>query len=377
MRYTYEFFHGNCALRMAEIIELVQGVDIVPHNRPWVVPQALTAKLAHATYNGRPLVSDIIYHPSRQSRFYGRYLALPVAQRRVLRQLVHTEASLDDAQMRGLAIEAQQAVLDALLDYHQFVDNPIEKAPAKTRASFNAALSARFQLPPGEPNVPTRIPSPPHGAHAPGWLQGGWAHNDAIGDLWSLRVRATYYDTLDFDDSHVRFSSLVMGDLRLDLLGDSVRLNRLDLVRVESVKPGLSGLPGDRGTAWKLGVGVEQARLTCRNCLTTRLQGDMGYTYAWRGRVLFGAYAGAALQTEAAGQGWGFGRASGTLNVDLGHALRARMGYEYRMALGTDTSSYATGLAELRWSWGNGGDLRIGYSRDRVDEIGVGLGFYW
>jgi hypothetical protein len=375
--YTYEFFHGNCALRMAEIIELADGVDIAPRNRPWVVPQALTAKLANATYHGRALVGDVIYHPSRQSRFYGKYLALPLAQRKELHRLILKEQSLEDESFRGLTIGAQQAVLDALLDYHQFVDNPVDKAPAEARASYNAALSARFQLPPGEPEVPSRTPSPPHGAHAPGWVQGGWAHNDAIGDLWSLRLRATYYDALDFASSHVRFSSLVMGDLRLDLFDGRVRLNHFDLVRVESVKPGVSGLPGDRGTAWKLGVGAEQARLGCRDCLTGRLQGDMGYTYLWLDRVLFGAYAGGALQTETADQGWGFGRATGSLNVDLGNALRLRMAYEHRLPVGAGMSSYGTGKAELRWSWGNQGDLRIGYSRDRVDEIGIGLGLYW
>jgi hypothetical protein len=376
-RYTYEFFHGNCALRMAEVVELADGVDIAPRGRPWVVPQALTARLAQASYQGHPLVSDIIYHPSRQSRFYRKYLELTADERRLLHDVVHGKTHMQDAAFASLSVRSQQAVLDTLLDYHQFVDNPVEKAPEEAREKYNTALSQRFQLPPGELQLPANAPSAPHGAHAPGWIQGSWMHNDATGDFWSLRVRATYYDTLDFDASHGRFSSLAMGDLQLDLLDQRLRVNRFDLVRVESVKPGISGLPGDRGGAWKLGLGATQARLACRNCLAARFQGDMGYTWRPQRSLLLGTYAGGAVQTEAAGQGWGFGRAAGTLNLDLGRALRARVEYEYRVPVGSAADPYGIAQAELRWGWNNQRDLRIRYIRDRADEIGLGLGFYW
>lgn len=376
-RYTYEFFQGNCALRMAEIIELAEGVDIVPRHRPWIVPQALAAKLALADYDGRQLVSEIIHHPSRQSRFYQKYLALSALEKGELRHLVQGGTDEDYARLESLSVPSQQMVLDALLDYHQYVDNPIEKASLSARKHYSRALSGRFQLPPGETRIQQLKPSSPDRAHAPGWLQGGWAHNEATGDIWFVRARATYYDALDFDVSHVRFGSLVMGDLQLEFLDQRVRVNRFDLVRVESVKPGGTGLPGDRGAAWRIGAGVEQARLGCRNCLTSRLQGDLGYTWALPSHMMLGVYGGAAIQTASANQGWGFARTTATINLDLGQAVRARLEFEHRLPAGGVVNDYGVALAEVRWSPSRRHDVRLRYRHDRVDEVGIGVGSYW
>ncbi len=377
-RYTYQFFQGNCALRMAEVVQTAEGVDFVGGWRPWIIPQALIRKLAEARYQGHPLVEEVIYHPSRQSRFYEKYQALPAAARRLVHDLLAEQATLEDARFQSLALPMQHAVLDTLIDYRQFVNNPIDEAAPGVQQQYAAALAMRFELPPGESAPPQKVPQSPDRAHAPGWAQGSWAHNGATGNMQSLRIRATYYDALDFGSGHVRFGSLAMGDLQLDLLDDRLRVGKFELVRIESVNPGISGLPGDRGSSWKLVIGADQARLACEDCLVARAQVDAGYTRRLLPRLSGGAFIGGALQTERAGQGLGFARASTALTLELGSAVRARVGYEFRVPVeANQRSGYGVAQAEVRYAFSEHIDLRLRYDHDRIDQVGAGLGFYW
>jgi hypothetical protein len=375
-RYTYEFFQGNCALRMAEVIEILDGVQIAPQ-RPWIIPQALVQRLASARYEGRPLVADVIYHPSRQSRFYDKYQALSRIERKAVHALVTRQEDLQGPQFRALPTPSQQAVIDTLLDYHQFANNPIAEASQKDKDSYAAALAMRYELPAGEPQSTPRQPESPGGARAPGWLQASWKHNSGTGDILSLRLRGAFYDPLDYDIGHVRFGSLVMGDIQLDVLNGHLRIGRLDVARIESVNPAISGLPGDSGAAWKLAIGADQARLFCEDCLAAHVQGDIGRSRLLAKGLWAGAFAGGSLQTHAANQGPGFGRLSAAMIMELGAATRARVGYEIRLPVDAESGSYSVAHAELRWAFGKHGDLRIRYDHDRVDEIGAGFGFYW
>jgi len=376
-RYTYYFFRGNCADRMAELLEVVDGVDIVPRNRPWIVPQALMQSLFAARYQGRPLVADVIYHPSRQSRFYEKFLSLAQGDADLLADLVARKSSFESPQFQSQTTSAKQAILDALLDYYQFVDNPVAEATTQAKQDYADALSVRYQLPPGVPQVRPRVPDSPDRARPAGWVQVGVGHNTITGDLLSLRVRPAYYDALDFDSGHVRYGSLAMADTQIDILRGRIRINRFDAIHVESVNPGISGLAGDRGAAWRLGVGAAQARLWCEDCLVARAEADVGYGHQWNSAVFSAAYLGGALQNDRAGQGFGFGRASAVLIASLGESIRAKLGYEFRIPEGGQQAAYGVTQAEVRWAPSSRMDLRARYDHDAASQLSVGIGFYW
>tara|TARA_B110000858_G_scaffold123794_2_gene141175 strand:+ start:3972 stop:4958 length:987 start_codon:yes stop_codon:yes gene_type:complete len=71
--YTYFFLNENCAYQMARILEVVEGVELLPKNTLWTLPQSLIQRLAQAKHKEKPLVKTIKYHPSRQSRLYEKY----------------------------------------------------------------------------------------------------------------------------------------------------------------------------------------------------------------------------------------------------------------------------------------------------------------
>lgn len=375
-RYTYYFFRRNCGFRMAEIVQVVEGVDITPPDRPWTIPQSMIQRLAQARFADRPLLAEVRYHPSRQSRFYERYRSLEREDAHLLGALADGTEVISGSRFQGRPVTSRQAVLDGLIDYYQFVADPETRASGKRDPGYARALAARYRLPPGEPVVAQRLPEAPQLGRPPSWVQLGWMQGSASGEAMSLRIRPAYYDVLDGGSGHVPNGALVMGDVQLRVEEGRVRLQQLDLLAIESVNPALSGLPGDRGAAWKLRAGVEQARLGCRGCLVPRLQGDMGFGRQIRDGLFAAAYVGGAVQTNRFEQGPGFIRASANLIFKPSAGFAVRLGYEHRQPVG-GAAAYGLSQAELRLAFGARSDLRLAYANDEAHLLTIGLGHYW
>lgn len=374
--YTYYFFRRNCAFRMAEIVQVVDGVDITPPDRPWTIPQSMIQRLAQASFAGRPLLSEVRYHPSRQSRFYEKYRSLETEDAHLLRGLADGAEAVSGSRFQGRSVTSRQAVLDGLIDYYQFVADPETRARGMADPGYARALAARYRLPPGEPAVAPRLPEAPQLGRPPGWVQAGWMHGSVSGEALSLRLRPAYYDVLDTASGHVPNGALMMGDVQLRVEEGRVRLQQFDLLAIESVNPALSGLPGDRGAAWKLRAGIEQARLACKDCLVPRLQGDMGIGRQVRESLFAAVYAGGAVQVNRLDQGPGFIRASANLIFKPSASFALRLGYEHRQPVG-GMAAYGLSQAEFRLAVGPRSDLRIAYGNDDARLLTIGLGHYW
>lgn len=376
-RYTYHFFHHNCAYRMAEILEVVDGLKIIPENWPWIIPQAMIETLGQSKYKDKPLLESVSYLPSRQSRYYDKYLNLSQQDAGMLKDLADGKLSLEEQTFQNLPVLSKQALLDALLDYYQFVGNPLDNAPKETQQEYVNALSARYQLPPGSADAKMRQPFSPHLARPPGWLQAGMGHNSVTGDSLSVRIRPAYYDVLDTDSGHVRNAALIMGDIQFNIRKDRIHINKLELIGVDSVNPGLTGLTGDKGAAWKLHIGAEQMRLTCNDCLVARAQGDIGYGKQWSGNLFTAVYAGGVIQGRRADQGFGYARTSADLILRQSDVFGMKLAYEQRFPVGSKLGSYGVADIEARWSMDSRSDFRISYERDDAHLLSVGIGMYW
>lgn len=382
-RYTYHFFRLNCAYRMAEVLQVLDGVDLTPNDSPWVIPQALIQKMAKAQYQGKPLLAGISYLPSRQSRFYVRYRNLNVDEVILLEDLVQQRRTLQDAAFQNLPILSRQVLLDAMLDYYQFIGNPIEKAPPEVRQAYAKVLSSRYQLAPGAPQLMATEPASAHLGRAPGWLQAGFGYQGGSRNLnnntqLSIHYRPAYYDALDSDSGHVQNSALIMADTQIEILRNKVRIKKFELLGVDSVNPGVTRLPGDNAIAMKVHVGAEQLRLDCRSaCLSPLVQGDIGYGRQWSRQLFTAAYVGAALHANRAGQGAGFARASTDLIFRADDHFGAKISYEHRVSVGNIAGQYGVGKAEARWQIDSRSDFRMSYERDRVGLFNVAVGMYW
>jgi hypothetical protein len=376
-RYTYYFFRRNCAFRMAEILDVVDGLSIVPERRPWTIPQSLIQNLAKSDFKGSPLLTDIKYHPSRQSRLYNKYQELGASEQTLFKRLALKEDDLSDLSFTQSPLARQQRVLDTLLDYYQFVRDRESGADDPANLAHRQALAMRYQLPPGIPTPGVARPVSPHSGRSPSWFQLGLVQSSDLSNNLSVRVRPAYYDALDADHAHIKRAGLSMGDLRLHISDSGIRLRQLDIISISSVSPGLTGLPGDTAGAWNLKLGVEPLRLDCTHCLVPRVQADRGYGYRLNNNLFAAAYIGAALQENRLQEGHGFARLSARLDLDVDPLWNAQLQVEHRLPESGRISAYNTVRFEARRRLGNSQDLRISYERNRGEELSIALGWYW
>jgi Domain of unknown function (DUF4105) len=379
-RYTYRFFRENCAYRMAELLEVVEGVEVIPQTWPWLIPQELVQHIGAARYKGQPLVADVTYFPSRQSRYYAKHGRLRPFEAGALKAFTESPLAEREAVLGALDVPSRQAVIDTAIDYYQYIGAPIDRAPKPMREDYTKALSMRYQLPPqaAEAGANDPWPTSPHLSRRLGWVQVAAVVNRAAGDSIDLRIRPAYYDALDSESGHVGNSLLAMGDLQISLRRGRVDLRRLDLLGIESVNPGRTPLKGDGGAAYKLHVGAEPLQLGCANgCTVARLQGDYGYGNALATGLFAAGYLGGAVQTRRAGEGVGFVRGTADLIYRRGDRLGVRASVEVRLPVGSDVRRYSVAGVEARWRIDANTDVRLNFERNRATRVGLGLGSYW
>ncbi|MFN7713489.1 MAG: DUF4105 domain-containing protein [Curvibacter sp.] len=377
-RYNYYFFIRNCAFRMAEVVQVVDGVDFIPRNRPYVIPQALVQTMGEARNpRGRALVAETIYHPSRQSRFYARYENLDKSSADFFRRAAMHPELVESQEFNTYSLGARQAILDTLIDYYQFTADGQARAQGKVHPGYARALAKRYSLPPGQQQLTGSAPPSPHLARPPSWLQAGWQHSQVTGNALLVKIRPAHYDALDGVSGQVAYSSLTMAETHLELRSDGLKLRRFDLLAVENIAVGLTGLPGDRGSAWKTRVGVERVRLDCADCMVARMQGDLGTARKVSPGLVAAAYVGGALQNNRIGQGPGFIRASAELIYRSEHKLAMKLGHERRRPIGSDVQPYGVSSAEIRYAIDARSDLRLRHDRDVTSATSFSYGLYW
>ena len=378
-RYTYYFFRANCAFRVAELIEIVDGIDIIPRNRLWTIPQAVLQTLNKARNEGKPLINNRIIHPSRNTRLYQKYRELDQKQRKILTGLVSGQTRLDGQQMRSLALPEQQAILDTLLDYYQFTQERKETLAVSMSDDYVAALSARLSLPPDDSAKQFSIKeAAPDTGKAPSWVQLGLVYQEGAGMGHTLRIRPAYYDLLDASVSQAKYGSLSMGDLMIQNLDHQLRIMHFDLVSIDSMRQAITGLPGDRSHGWRLRFGLEQERIGCHDCPVTRLQGDysLGSTIGIFD-ALAAVHAGAALQANSKYDGNGFVRLGASIVTRPTNRFGMRVSQEWRRPLDPGFDDYKVTSAEARISLSEDTDMRLRLDHDFVGRLSIAIGRYW
>lgn len=375
MRYTYYFFRRNCAFRMAELLEMAEQVDIIPANRPWTIPQSVIQSFDSAKKDS-PVTSEVRYHPSRQSRLHHRFQQLSVAEQSILEKVIADSTLLNSADFDTLPLTSQYAIIDTALDYYQFALRSKAGEPSLLESEYRQALSKRYQLPAGAGTFDMPSPESPHAGRNPGWFQLSLGYNQSGTPFSQVRVRAAYYDALDGGSGHVPDAALTMGDLTLKVTKDRLAIRDLTLFAIESLNPGITGLPGDDGSMWNLGAGLHSLRLDCENCLAARVHGDLGTATRLSDHWVASMYLGGALQDNRMGYGNGFVQLGGRAIYRNG-SWSGRMSYELRSPIRAERSGFSVIRLELRRSLSVNQDVRLLLEHNGGKQLSAGLGWYW
>ena len=375
--YTYYFLDKNCAYRLADLLEIIEGINLLPDNPLWVMPQSLIQKLNAFSRKGKPLVKSTVYLPSRQSRLYHGYSNLDEQGRDSVKKIAYDINTLEESDFLDAGVTSKQEIVDVLLDYYQYARNPDLLEKDINNSHYRKVLATRYQLPPGKPTTIFSPENMPHMGRNPSMFNIGVLHNDALGYGYSLRIRPTYYDTLDYDYGHVKNAQLSMADLKLTLFDNRVYLRSFDIVNIDSVNNYATGLPGDTGNSWKLKFGLVRQNLSCEKCIIFRAQGDMGKTVSFSNGIVSGAYIGGAIHNNKNSEGNIFLRASAFLNIAYGDKNRLRVEMEQRTYLDSPVDNHFNGSVRWRYKLSKNSDIRLGYERNRVNELSTSMSFYW
>ena len=375
-KYTYYFTRKNCAYRMAEILQVVDGVELIPEKRYWTVPQKIVQNAVASQHHGKPLVKDVIYHPSRQSRLYKRFSLLSSSEKKLVKKIVFDVELLDDSQFNALGMEKKQKILDVLLDYFQYIGDAGKLDKDLANLQYRKVLAKRYRLPPGNASIDFSTEKSPHKGRNPSMVSLNAVDNSALGAGAVITFRPVYYDALDADYGHVENASLSMGKAKVQLFDGAVRLRELQFFSVESVKNFATGLPEDGGEAWRLSLGLDSQTIACDGCLVAYFRGDMGRTWVVNDKALVGAYLGGSVQQNKNDFGALFARSSLFANFDLGESMKLRVHTEYRQYLGgNENGGWVTEL-QGRWKLSTNTDLRFSYQRNQANEIGMAFSWY-
>jgi hypothetical protein len=377
-RFTYYFFRENCAYRMAELINLADGVDVFPENRFWTIPQSLVQKLVATERRGRSLVDEVRHHPSLQTRFIDRYSSLDSEGREQIGRLVAEPSLLSSADFASRAVHEKQHVLDALLDYHRFVGNERLSADHPLQIGYRTALATRLALPPSQGVQKTSPRESPDRGRPPGLFRVGSGYNSEVGAIGLVQLRPAYYDALDGDVGQIPSATLTMADLTLVTNHDRLALRRFDAVKVESVRRFASGLPGDESILWRVRVGIDSVELIPNSHKLFRAEAAVGRALPLRQSAIAALYIGGSLQQDRERQGMATGLLGSFLEFRFRPSLATRLEYEYRMPVDGMQDHRQWLNLETRLRLSRHYDLRVRYSDDGgSNEAAAAVGAYW
>jgi hypothetical protein len=365
--YTYYFFRRNCAYRMAELVEIVTGIDIIPETPLFTIPQSLIKKISEATLEGRPLMNEVIFHPSRQSSLYRRYNLLTSSQKLELIDIIE----------KGEVRTTDYDILDTLLDYYQFVSHSEKDDQYSAKEMYRQALAARYTLPPHASQDVSFSTNAPHAARSPSLVSFGLMHSSQAGLEGLLRIRPAYYDQLDSDAAHVANSTLSMGDMVFAIDDSRLRLYNFDVINIESANTKRTSLPGDNGDAWSLRAGIQKQNLACSNCLIPRFQGAWGKVLPLSNGVNFTGLIGGGVQENKQNNGSVFVSVATNILYEASQNVRAKITVSYENTINGNRIGKVKADVSLRYRLSSSRDLRLSYSKDKAESLSLTFGTYW
>jgi hypothetical protein len=374
--YTYFFFRKNCAYRMAELVELANGVKII-NSKIVTIPQSLITAIYNVKVDAEPLVKAVVYHPSRQSTLYEKYLSLSLNEKAMVHEIVKDNHQLTDDRYQKMTIESKQKVIDTLLDYLQYSRSPEERTNNVVSQFYRKVLLERYRLPLGDNEVKNRMASPPHKGRSPSLIQVGVTRNSIYGDKTLFALRPAYYDVLDADKSHVADSVLSMGSVEVLVHDNSLELSRLFFIDLESVNAAVTGLPGDNGNSWRIQMVLEPLDLSCKDCLTLKAKAYYGYSKRVSPEILVGGYFGGVLQDNVRNNG-NLGVTTRVFsNISISENYGANIFVESLKTIDKNVENKYKYGVELRQKISKNSDIRLSYIHDQAEEVSVKLGVYF
>lgn len=374
--YQYYFFNRNCAFHIGQLLQLVLQNKLTDSSRLWVTPQAIMQNLANSTYHERPLVKEIKYHPSRQSKLYQRFSILNEQQKKTLNRMILSSKNLNLLHLQDFNLHEQQQIIDTLIDYFQLLRKADKDNATINNENYKQALLLRYSLPTGTASTEFVSNQHPHLGRKPSLTSIQLMKNSQVDSFTKIQIRPAYYDALDAQEGHVRYSALSMAELHLGFSPNEIYIKDFSLFKIESIRANLTGLPGDQHHSWYLDIGTTQENLGCIDCTANKVSSGIGY--AFQSMINFNV-------SGFVGVGY-LGRNININNSYLAARVVSTWYVTDKIATNIDTEyrRFKTGETQqlfqvaTRYSLSTNTEMRLSLAKDRMaTEVGLSLGWYW
>lgn len=377
----YYFLRQNCAYRIADLVGVATGSDLLPKGKGWVMPVDVLDRMTLTRNGQQELMQSAEILESRKSRLRDKYLSLTNSERRRVEQFLATPNQSVDDTVNGLDDSGQARVIETLLDYYSV---PIsgEEAPQGEKIAQQNLLVARMKRPAGRAEFATP-PTPllPHEGQRSTLTGVTLGDNSTLGQTLQLRVRFAYNDFLSITPGALPYSELSFGDLRLDSDGNHISLQSIDIVRITTLNLSQTGLPHDGGMAWRLRVGAEQNRMDCNKCLVGIAEANVGKSVRLNKWAV--GYAMVGARAYGANSAYGNLQAGTTAGVIFNTGKAWRTAGEFGLWKGDGVKpAVFSGRLETRIALSRNLDLNavVRHESDRnrtTNELRSGLIVYW
>ena len=304
-KFVYYFLTRNCALRLAELVDLVVDDLSIERARLWYLPVQLFHRLnaidAARQHSGNDnLVKAVRFIPSSKRTLAHRIQLLTKQEIRAMNAILRDGPSSLDTRLKGLSNERKTVVLDSLLAYHKY--RFMSRKPTDESALQylkRKTLLARLQLPVQPrltPDIPV-LPSPADASHP--MVFGVSVVSDTAHEALFLRLTWSPFKLERVGRNSMEGGELVLLDVAVGLFEDGreVFLDQLDLIRVSSLNTLPVRLVGENPLSWQLHVGIVRGETEGKPAYDGTASFGVGYAKSWHPTIVGYAMADLAVHT--------------------------------------------------------------------------------
>ncbi|WP_269532585.1 DUF4105 domain-containing protein [Chitinimonas sp. BJYL2] len=331
--FTYYFLTRNCALRLAELLEVATDSEISPEPDGWYVPVELFIDLQrHEQASAAGMVRNVRYLPSNEKVLNAQFSVLSSEAKTTVRKILaqpEPEAGLED-----IPPDSAEQILDVLTAYYSYRTAAAGGVlDAAVRVAKDRVLLKRLQLPP-RTSLPAMPPPRSSPADASPPMQLGLAvqtrHRDPATTV--IRWSPFAYDHIGFNG--IEPDEMVLLDTAIKIGGKQrAAISAVDVFRVRKTVLDRDVLTDTSPWSWRVALGYRDRDTAFAGNGAWQLRGGAGLSWRmWRNSY---AYA----LTEASVSS---GRAPIALHPALGIVIqdpRFKLGLEAGRRVGSDTET--------------------------------------
>ncbi len=261
-KFTYYFFHKNCAARLAELLELILEEPLLDNARLWYAPVEIFHHFeeidrSRQEVGKKGLIQSIRFIPSVERTLYYRFDQLGKDEKEAVQTVIEKGTGTLQESLKQIDVEQQPAVLDTLLAYFNY--RLVEEAPNPAEEILQSKkdlLLARLGLPPRTTPLeqPPELASPAKGN--PPLLTGlGIGHNKIRNSY--VRLHLAPFTQESVGRNSLGGDELTVLDTVVGIGEEDFFVDRFDLLRIRKLKTNHALIHEKNPWSWQLRAGME------------------------------------------------------------------------------------------------------------------------